>query len=67
MQGLPTAAAWHAKTIAAVQLDRQTQQKGTSLVRYFISSKVLSVEEVLWATRQHWHVESVPQAHKLAA
>jgi predicted transposase YbfD/YdcC len=58
MQGLPTAAAWHAKTIAAVQLDRQTQQKGSSLVRYFISSKALSAEEVLWATRQHWHVEN---------
>jgi predicted transposase YbfD/YdcC len=27
-------------------------------VRYFISSKKLNAEEVLQATRQHWHVEN---------
>jgi hypothetical protein len=37
MKDLPIASTWQAKTIAAVQLDRQTQQKGASLVRYFIS------------------------------
>ena len=58
MTKLPTAAAWHAKTIAAVQLDRQANHKGTSLVRYFIASKVLTAEDVLQATRQHWHVEN---------
>jgi predicted transposase YbfD/YdcC len=58
MKDLPIASTWQAKTIAAVQLDRQTQQKGASLVRYFISSKKLNAEEVLQATRQHWHVEN---------
>ncbi len=58
MADLPVASGWHAKTIAAVQLDRKTAQKGTSLIRYFISSKVLTADEVLQATRQHWRVEN---------
>lgn len=58
MTDLPESANWKAKTIAAVQLDRKTAQKGTSLIRYFISSKVLTADEVLQATRQHWRVEN---------
>jgi predicted transposase YbfD/YdcC len=58
MAGLPEATSWQAKTVAVVQLDRQTAHKGTSLIRYFISSKVLPADEVLQATRQHWRVEN---------
>ena len=55
---LPEASSWQAKTIAAVQLDRKTARKGTTLIRYFISSKVLTADDVLQATRQHWRVEN---------
>ena len=41
---------WQAKTIAAVQLDSQKKDKGSTLIRYFISSRELSSEEVLEAT-----------------
>lgn len=58
MEGLPAASNWQAKTIAAVQLDRQTPHKGTTLIRYFIASKAMTADEVLQATRQHWHVEN---------
>lgn len=58
MAQLPVASGWQAKTIAAVQLDRKTAQKGTSLIRYFIASKELTADEVLRATQQHWHVEN---------
>lgn len=52
------AAAWGAKTIAAIQLDSCQKNKGSTLIRYFISSRQLSAEEVLHATRQHWLVEN---------
>lgn len=58
MTDLPVATNWQGKTVAAVQLDRQTAHKGTSLVRYFIASKVMTADEVLQATRQHWKVEN---------
>ena len=44
--------------MAAVQLDRTKGSKGRSLIRYFISSKVMTAEEVLQATRLHWQVEN---------
>jgi predicted transposase YbfD/YdcC len=58
MADLPEVSSWQAQTVAAVQLDRQTPHKGASLIRYFISSKVLTAHDVLPATRQHWRVEN---------
>ncbi|WJJ93578.1 ISAs1 family transposase [Neopusillimonas aromaticivorans] len=55
---LPVASGWQAKTITAVQLDRTTAQKGTSLIWYFIGSKELTADEVLQAKQQHWRVEN---------
>ena len=52
------AAGWEAKTIAAVQLDSQKKGKGNTLIRYFISSRKLTAEEVLEATRKHWLIEN---------
>ena len=52
------AASWQAKTIAAVQLDSSKNNKGKTLIRYFISSRQLSAEGVLQATRKHWLVEN---------
>lgn len=49
---------WQAKTIAAVQLDSQKKSKGSTLIRYFISSRKLSAEEVVEATRKHWLIEN---------
>lgn len=54
----PVAKSWGAKTVAVIQLERLSQGKGSSLIRYFISSQVLSAEEVIQATREHWHVEN---------
>ena len=58
LSGTPVAESWGAKTVASIQLERQTSQRGTSLIRHFISSKLLSAEEVIQATREHWHVEN---------
>lgn len=52
------AASWKANTIAAVQLDCRKKNKGSTLIRYFISSRRLSAEEVLQATRKHWLIEN---------
>lgn len=49
---------WNIQTIAAVQADRVSQGKGSSHLRFYISSRILSAEEVLKATRQHWEVEN---------
>ena len=54
----PVAAAWKAKTVAAIQLDSQKKDKGETLLRYFISSRQLTAEEILKATRSHWRVEN---------
>ena len=54
----PTAAAWGAKTIAAIQFDCRKQDKGQALIRYFICSPLLSAEEMLGVTRKHWRVEN---------
>ena len=54
----PVAAAWKAKTVAAIQLDSQKKDKGEYLFRYFISSRQLTAEEILKATRSHWRVEN---------
>jgi len=58
MSCFPVAQSWGAKTVAAIQLERHTSQKGKSFIRYFISSKVLSPEAIIQATRDHWHVEN---------
>jgi predicted transposase YbfD/YdcC len=55
---LATAKRWQAKTVAAVQLDRQDARKGDTLIRYYISSRTLTAQEVLAATREHWQVEN---------
>ena len=52
------AAQWQAQTVAAIQLDSCKKGKGHTLIRYFISSRKLSAEEVLQATRKHWLVEN---------
>ena len=54
----PVASSWKAKTILAVQLDQKKDNKGRSDIRYFISSKVMTADEALQATRQHWQVEN---------
>ena len=54
----PNATRWKAKTVAAVQLDRAKGNKGQSFIRYFISSKAMTADEVLKATRLHWQVEN---------
>lgn len=58
LSSLSTAAEWQAKTVAAIQSDRVANEKGRSHIRYFISSKAMTAEEVLKATREHWGVEN---------
>lgn len=36
-------------------------------VRYYISSANLKAEKFASSIREHWSIESVPQAHKFAA
>ena len=52
----PNATRWKAKTVAAVQLDRAKGNKGRSFIRYFISSKAMTADEVLKATRLHLEI-----------
>ena len=54
----PVAATWGARTLAAVQLDSCRQGRGKTLIRYFISSRVLTADQVLRAVRKHWRVEN---------
>mgnify|MGYP000247642870 FL=1 len=56
ISSLPTS--WQIKTVAAVQSDRMANDKGRSHIRYFISSRELTADEILNATRQHWEVEN---------
>ncbi len=58
IEQFPVAASWNAKTIAVVQLDCRKKNKGETLLRYFISSRQLSAEDILQATRMHWRVEN---------
>ena len=58
LSSCPNATQWQAKTVAAIQLDRAKGNKGRSIIRYFISSKIMTAEEVLQATRLHWQVEN---------
>ena len=58
LSSLSIATGWKVKTIAAIQSDRIANEKGRSHIRYFISSKLMTVEEVLKATREHWGVEN---------
>ncbi len=64
---MPVCQSWKAKTIIAVQAERVMNGKGHDFVRFYMSSRVLDAATALKATRSHWSVESVPQAHKLAA
>ena len=49
---------WKAKMMVAIQYDRETNHKKSSDVRYFITSRIMSAEAVLQASRQHWQVEN---------
>ena len=54
----PLAAGWKAKTVIAIQLDSKKKDKGATLIRYFISSRMISAVEALQAVRKHWLVEN---------
>lgn len=58
LSSLSIATEWQVQTIAAIQSDRIANEKGRSHIRYFISSKLMTAEEVLKATREHWGVEN---------
>ena len=47
------------------RVDNQGKQSLES--RYYICSKTLSAEHFASAVRNHWGIESMPQAHKIAA
>jgi len=49
---------WDISTIAAIQYDRVKGNRQQSDVRYFISSRSMTAETLLSATRQHWSVEN---------
>ena len=66
-ESMPVCQQWEAKTIIAVQAERIENGKGYDFVRFYISSRALDATSALKATRAHWSVESVPQAHKFAA
>ena len=55
------------KQFGVVQSDRTINGKVTTALRFYICSKEMSAKDMLSATRMHWEVESVPQAHNLAA
>ena len=49
---------WGVQMLVAVQYDRVKGKHKQSYIRYFISSRVMEVDSVLLATRQHWSVEN---------
>ena len=49
---------WGIQRLIAVQYDRVKGKRKQSYIRYFISSRVMEVSDVLLATRQHWSVEN---------
>ena len=46
------------KQFGVVQSDRTIDGKATTALRFYISSKIMTAEEMLSATRQHWEVEN---------
>jgi len=64
---MPVCQQWEAKTIIAVQAERIENGKGYDFVRFYISSRALDATFLGHYIRQHWRIESVPQAHKFAA
>ncbi|WP_407919774.1 ISAs1 family transposase [Endozoicomonas numazuensis] len=46
------------KQFGVVQSDRTINDKTTTALRFYISSKTMTAEELLSATRQHWEVEN---------
>lgn len=63
------------KQFCVVQADRTIKGIATTALRFYITSKELTAEQALSATRMHWEVENnlhwmldgVPQAHRIAA
>jgi predicted transposase YbfD/YdcC len=53
------------KSIVEIQSVRELYGKIETEKRYYISSLAANAEKILEATRQHWGIESAPQAHKL--
>lgn len=58
MSCFPVAQRWKARTVAAIQLDRSTAHQGKIQIRYFISSRMLTADEVICATRSRWQIEN---------
>ena len=59
ISALSTADEWAGiKQFGVVQSDRTIDGKATTALRFYISSKVMTAEEMLNATRQHWEVEN---------
>ncbi|WP_168016705.1 hypothetical protein [Halomonas salinarum] len=57
------------KTVGVVMSFRQEGDEAPEapMIRYYISSAQFSDKKLAEAARQHWFVESVPQAQKSAA
>ncbi len=59
VSALSTADEWTGiKQFGVVQSDRTIDGKATIALRYYISSKTMTAEGMLNATRQHWEVEN---------
>ena len=59
ISALSTADEWAGiKQFGVVQSDRTIDGKATTALRFYISSKIMTAEEMLSATRQHWEVEN---------
>src|SRR4051812_20736960 len=52
------------KSVAAVQGTFVRDGKVTTLTRYYITSRILTADQLLEAVRGHWSIESAPQAHR---
>lgn len=55
------------KTTAAVVRERSVKGKTSHETHYYVCTEKLTLEELMKATRRHWYIESVPQAHKFVA
>ena len=53
--------------VAVIQRDRRVGSKQSTELHCYILSRKLTAMSVLESARNHWHIESVPQAHKVAA
>ena len=59
LSAISTADEWTGiKQFSVVQSDRTIDNKATTALRFYISSKAMTAEETLNATRQHWEVEN---------